>query len=332
MMKKILALLTLMITFVALLGGCVQQKGTPNNNTHPTNLTGSIYVGSTNANFSTIQEAIQAAKNGATIFIRNGVYNELLDINKTLTLIGENKNTTILNFNPPYPISQVPIININAPNCSIENLQITLSNKSVIAQGIILNTKNNTIRNTIVTNLAEGIDLSAYSDSNTIVYNQITNNLIGINGISSNHNNISHNTFSNNNQYNIYLSSNSDSNNVSFNTMKNATYGIRIKGSKDNVVFKNCITKTEIGLYCCCGASHNYFSNNTLIDNKQNANENANLRNIWYINTTGNYWDTYNGSDANHDGIGDTPYTIPNAQNQDMYPLMAPPLDAPCSH
>jgi nitrous oxidase accessory protein NosD len=96
-------------------------------------------------------------------------------------------------------------------------------------------------------------------------------------------------------------------------------------------VFKNCITKTTIGLYCCCGASYNYFSNNTLIDNEQNADENANLRNIWYMNNTGNYWDTYNGSDANHDGIGDIPYTIPVAGNQDMYPLMTPPLDAPCN-
>jgi hypothetical protein len=37
----------------------------------------------------------------------------------------------------------------------------------------------------------------------------------------------------------------------------------------------------------------------------------------------GNYWSDYTGTDANYDGIGDTPYTI-DALNQDRYPLMGP--------
>jgi len=37
----------------------------------------------------------------------------------------------------------------------------------------------------------------------------------------------------------------------------------------------------------------------------------------------GNYWSDYNGTDANHDGIGDTPYVI-DANNADNYPLMTP--------
>jgi len=37
----------------------------------------------------------------------------------------------------------------------------------------------------------------------------------------------------------------------------------------------------------------------------------------------GNYWSDYNGTDANHDGIGDTPYVI-DTKNADNYPLMTP--------
>lgn len=336
MAKKILTIFILLITVFSLFCGCTQQT-TPENNNHntpPINPNGTLYVGGTHPDYTTIQEAVYAAKNGATIVIRNGVYNELIDVNKTLTLIGEDKNTTILNFNPNYPISQVPVIRINANNCSIENLHITLGNTSVIAQGISINSKNNTIKNTIITNITTGIDLLSYSGSNTIINNVITDNLIGINGIDTSNNNISHNTFLRNTQYNIYLSTSSDNNNVSFNAIKNGTYGIRIKGSTGNRVYKNCIIETYLGLYCCCGASLNYLFNNSLIDNNANGKENAGLHNLWSINGTikgyGNYWSDYNGTDLNHDGIGDTPYHVPDADDQDFHPLMAPPPDITC--
>jgi hypothetical protein len=40
----------------------------------------------------------------------------------------------------------------------------------------------------------------------------------------------------------------------------------------------------------------------------------------------GNYWSDYNGTDADHDGIGDTPYVI-DANNTDQYPLIQPHMD-----
>jgi hypothetical protein len=36
----------------------------------------------------------------------------------------------------------------------------------------------------------------------------------------------------------------------------------------------------------------------------------------------GNYWDDYTGEDNNVDGIGDTPYMLDEADQEDSYPVM----------
>jgi len=46
--------------------------------------------------FPTIQAAVDAASDGDTVFIRAGIYNESVVMNKTLTLLGENRSTTTI--------------------------------------------------------------------------------------------------------------------------------------------------------------------------------------------------------------------------------------------
>ena len=46
--------------------------------------------------YSTIQLGINNANPGDTIFVRNGVYYENIIIEKKITLVGENKNNTII--------------------------------------------------------------------------------------------------------------------------------------------------------------------------------------------------------------------------------------------
>jgi nitrous oxidase accessory protein len=48
-----------------------------------------------------------------------------------------------------------------------------------------------------------------------------------------------------------------------------------------------------------------------------------NSANVWSSGGRGNYWVDYSGADANHDGVGDTPYII-DTTNQDNYPLVSP--------
>jgi pectin methylesterase-like acyl-CoA thioesterase len=57
-----------------------------------------LYVGGSGfGNYTKIQDAIDNASEGDTIFVHNGIYNENITIIKTINLIGEDKNTTIIN-------------------------------------------------------------------------------------------------------------------------------------------------------------------------------------------------------------------------------------------
>jgi len=56
-----------------------------------------LYVGGTGpTNYTSIQDAVDNANDGDTIFVYNGTYYENLIINKTINLVGEDKNTTII--------------------------------------------------------------------------------------------------------------------------------------------------------------------------------------------------------------------------------------------
>ena len=83
-----------------------------------------LYVGgSGEGNYTRIQDAIDNASGGYTIFVYAGTYFEFITIEKTITLIGEDQNLTIIDIDHLYPQPQGGIVIhvINAPNVTIDS-------------------------------------------------------------------------------------------------------------------------------------------------------------------------------------------------------------------
>ena len=192
-MKNIPTLSICILLFCFLLLTQIQALGEPKNK----NI---LYVGGQGTgNYTTIQDAINSANTSDTIYIFNGTYHENIIINKSITLLGENKNNTIIDGS-----GFEEIINITTDNVKINNLTI----KNGVYGIKLYKANNSTIKNNIITNNLEGICFYS-SNKNTITENNITSNMyygisiysFGNKNLSSNNNYIYHNNFINDTVY-----------------------------------------------------------------------------------------------------------------------------------
>jgi len=255
-----------------------------------------IYVDdSGGADYTSIKTAIDSPStlDGDTIYVYSGNYNENLQINKILTLTGENKENTIISGAIAGNVITIAANYVNISGFTIQNA-VGSDMKSIIANGV----QNCKITNNIIKSSADGIYLIGCS-GNTLSENTIeNNNANGIYLLASSNNQIKNNIIQNNNNDGINFYQGSSSNNIYQNTIKgNNRYGIILISSSSNVLYRNDFSENELG----------------------NARDQAS--NTWSYESRGNYWDDYTGEDADHDSIGDTPYIIPGGSNQDPYPL-----------
>lgn len=215
--------------------------------------------------YISIQDAIESAQDGSTIFVKSGFYNEILNIKKKITLIGEDIDSTIIN-----PISELNKygIRLGSPGIIIKNLSITNGGPGLYTTGVKVTTSNVQIKNcniydtpigiaiftsdNIIENCNfwgckdEGIALigTSFSDcsNNKIINCRFYDNCDGIELQYSSDNQIIDCEFFDNTHTGIdAISSQNDRNEIiNCKIYNNSVHGIFLHASSDNQI-KNCI-------------------------------------------------------------------------------------------
>jgi parallel beta-helix repeat protein len=272
--------------------------------------------------FDTIQEGINATASTGTVFVYNGTYEKVV-IDKPVTLIGENKTSTVIDGGG---VGNVIIISADSDWVTITGFTIQNGDSA----GICVRSMYNTISGNTITRNIVGVFLSS-SSNNTISDNTIANNSFGIYLDSSTGSTISGNTLSTN-SLGINLRFSSD-NTIMGNTVSYNDCGISFVASSGNDIKENILMYNTYGItlfWLPLGNSdNNHIYHNNFINNTEHAYDE--YTNIWDNDypSGGNYWDDYeerypDASEVGDSGIWDTPYDIsPSyASNKDRYPLM----------
>ncbi len=281
--------------------------------------------------YPTIQEAINRADPGDTVYVKAGQYNDSLVIKQSIALIGQ--KGAVINS---WVIDVQPAILVSANNVTVKG--ITIDNPSASSPwkfklGIhLLGASNCTISNNVVTNCdREGIWL--YQSANNVIEDNTIESSSGISlGLSTN-NRINNNTVRNS-WLGIYVYYDANNNTFSGNDLYGNDVGISLSRSEGNTFFANKISSdqygVQIGDYLNEGlrVTNNTFYHNNFINNPKIVEAYPTTRgiNTFDKGKEGNYYSDYKGEDADGNGIGDSPFTMvtQGVDITDHYPLMKP--------
>jgi parallel beta-helix repeat protein len=232
-----------------------------------------------------IQNAINNATAGDTIFVKKGIYNKEhfpIIVNKTVTLCGEDLEQTIIDGKGATAILLIRTNGVRFQNFTVQNGSISLG------YGIgVFNMKNIVIFSCKIQNCYYGIQVGNSTYCN-ITQSKVTKNAFG-----------------------IYLNVNSSHNLLAMNWIYENSNGLIIDyGCKNNSIYHNTFlgnAQHTTGY----GIGQNFWNNTYPFGG-----------NFWsgYIGT--DFYSGSNQTETGSDGIGDEPYQIIQGQVQDSYPLM----------
>lgn len=238
-----------------------------NENSYPENKYSIIIVdinGTTN--YSSIQDAVDAASSGDTIQVLYGVYKETIILDKTINLQGIESKDGKKPIIDGYRQNNVVVVNAN--KCIIEGFNITNSSISYnLYSGLRIKSNKNIIKNNTFSNHFNSIFIE-YSEKNIIKNNGFFKSYYGVMACDSDNNTIIENYFASDAAIQIFY--HSDNNTIKNNVMHGPFGGVMIMESSYNKICNNImINKIDsgnasfgLGLQGKC--YNNNISNNTI--------------------------------------------------------------------
>jgi len=253
-----------------------------------------FYVGGTGpGNYTSIQEAIDDAAAGDIVYVYNGTYTDAVKIPESITLVGEDKNSTVINGNGTGTVIEIAADRVTVKHFTIaggggdagwDMPAVNITADHVVLQHCILRDNEHTgvslvsasyctvSYNVIVNTSYTGIRVGEASISTVISHNQITGGISGIYAYSS------------------------GNQTRSYNRIANCSKGIYLEESRGNLVLGNHLTGNQEGIFLSY-APGNTIQFNNFISNIRHARFIKLLRlgflapNMW----SDNYWDDWLG-------------------------------------
>jgi len=305
-----------------------------------------------------IQDAIDGAEHRDTIYVHTGTYVENLVVRKSLTLVGENRSTTVIDGN-----GSADVIRVRADGCTIRGFTIvgaddcewaekTLATDEVwnIGGGFALTplqidvdgckvwlsfTKDGAEYDSHVLSVGDARTFTDYKNEDVPV---ILCYVVGVfRGVESNLVQIKYVLFGDlmsGADTGVFVEETTglwpiagirldyaDNNIVTDNEISLCNCGIRLRSSDNNILTANMASDNNCGISLRGSSNNNTIYHNNLINNT-NYNAYDEHTNQWDSGSAGNYYSDYTGIDNNTDGIGDTHHPIPGGVSIDRFPLM----------
>ncbi|UCF12917.1 MAG: right-handed parallel beta-helix repeat-containing protein [Thermoplasmatales archaeon] len=257
-----------------------------------TNARGEIlYVGGGGlGNYTSIQDAIDNATDGDTVFVfdDSSPYYENIVVNKSIQLIGEDNELTIIDGG-----GSIDVVHISANLVNINGFTIQNSGTSIWDAGIELRSNNSSIFDNIInSNYNNGINLFS-SINNSVIGNRInSNDQYGIFIQASSSNAILNNIINSNNNSGIRFDF-SNSNIVSSCNISNNGVSIGLSYSRNNTISYNSLTSNNNdGIHLDFSMDNNIFYN-TIDSNNDDGVQlyRSNNNNVYMNNITKNNGD-----------------------------------------
>jgi parallel beta-helix repeat protein len=219
--------------------------------------------------YQNITSALQNAFSGSTIYVYNGVYDENIVMNETVSLIGENRTTTIIDGSGIGTVVEITVDDVIISGFTINNSGQDWPDSGLTLAGA----RNCTISENYMANNLDGIRLLDSSSNNTISKNSITSNLGGISLYYSSNNSLRENSIISNNGFGIFLHASSN-NSIDGNDIVNNRWGVELDFLSNN----NDISGNDIGANNGDGIKFEHSMNNTVFGNSITENNECGVR------------------------------------------------------